>query len=422
MESKWSWYRILDNLRNVNLLGLLFFIPIGGRMMPPFIAMWLILWILDFRWKKKWRFFWNHKIILTSILFFGAYLLSLLITENKDSGIHQVETKLVFLIFPVLFGFNADYRWLNRNILKSVFIYGTVFAAIICTGNAIDNILVEKELVEMDLLKDAYVGLDYLFASRLSFLMHPSYLALYVTIAMYFIFTIVWKEKRRFIVYALIGVNLLLSVFIFILASRLGYLTMFLLWSGVAIAYVIRTNSYLKGALIFIGMFGVLITVYNTSEIVASRFDYAIRSFTSPTVDRTSSESSAVRRLVWSAATTEIAANPLTGVGCGDVEKTLMNRYQIEGMTGAYEHKLNAHSQFLQTFLGTGIFGFFTLLLMLFLLLWNAFKSRDQDLIVFLICVILNILVEAMFETQAGVMFFVFFLIALITVPKESAT
>lgn len=417
-----GWNGSVEVIRNYVVLAMALFLPIGGRFMPPLIALWLICWLADYRWKLKWNNLRQSGMLAISAVFFLVYVASLAITDNKTSGVLQIETKMVFFIFPVLTGLAVWSNMINRKKIQNAFVIGTFLAIVVCFVNAALNMSEEKQMVAQGLLNDTYVNWDFFFASRLSFLMHPSYLAMYATFSMYFLFQRIasnWQTKRK-LAFLFVGLNLILMCAVFLLASRLAYITMFLLWAGVAVVYIRRTGLYTKGLVGLAALVITILVVYKSSDIIASRFDYAIRSFTSSEIDKTSSESSAVRRLVWSAATDEIAQNVLFGVGGGDVEHVLMDKYKLEGMTGAYEHKLNAHSQFLQTFLATGIGGFAVLLAMLLVPLRRAFRKKDTDVIVFVSMIILNILVESMFEIQAGVMFFAFFSAMFIVLPAAS--
>ena len=71
--------------------------------------------------------------------------------------------------------------------------------------------------------------------------------------------------------------------------------------------------------------------------------------------------------------------------------------------------KLNAHNQFLQTFIGTGLLGFALLLMMTVGGLIYGFVKRNYILILFSVLMIFNFLVESMLQAQAGFVFFVFF-------------
>jgi O-antigen ligase len=73
--------------------------------------------------------------------------------------------------------------------------------------------------------------------------------------------------------------------------------------------------------------------------------------------------------------------------------------------------KLNAHNQFLQTFIGTGIIGFVLLLLITIGTLIYGFVKKNYILALFSTLIFFNFLVESMLQAQAGFIFFVFFLV-----------
>jgi O-antigen ligase len=126
-------------------------------------------------------------------------------------------------------------------------------------------------------------------------------------------------------------------------------------------------------------------------------------------IDKTDAESTAVRILIWKESVKLITSNFWFGVTPGDSHDKLIEAYEREGLTGALIKKLNAHNQFLQTFIGTGLLGFILLLLMTIgSLIYGLFK-KNYILSLFSILMILNFLVESMLQAQAGFIFFVFF-------------
>jgi len=104
-----------------------------------------------------------------------------------------------------------------------------------------------------------------------------------------------------------------------------------------------------------------------------------------------------------------VERHPWNGVGIGDVQDSIMKEYQVRGMTGAYEKKLNAHSQLFQTAIAIGIPGLILLLLLFVVPTLSAIRNQFGFLVLFTSLVLLNIIPESMFQLQAGVIFFSFF-------------
>lgn len=120
-------------------------------------------------------------------------------------------------------------------------------------------------------------------------------------------------------------------------------------------------------------------------------------------------ESTSDRLLIWRASNEIIKDNFYTGVGTGDVKDVLLEKYKERNLWYSYEHKLNTHNQFLQTFIALGVLGFLALLASLFVPLMYAIKRKNMIHVFFILIVFFNILVESMFENQAGVVFYAFF-------------
>ena len=126
-------------------------------------------------------------------------------------------------------------------------------------------------------------------------------------------------------------------------------------------------------------------------------------------IDKTDVESTAVRILIWKESIKLIENNVIFGTSAGDANDKLIEAYKREGLEGALLKKLNAHNQFLQTFIGTGIIGFVLLFLMTLGALIYSFIKKNYILSLFSILIIFNFLVESMLQAQAGFIFFAFF-------------
>ena len=136
--------------------------------------------------------------------------------------------------------------------------------------------------------------------------------------------------------------------------------------------------------------------------------------------DKSTTGSTQIRKIAWEAAITKIKEKPLIGHGSGDVKDQLMSYYKENGYTGAYEKKMNAHNQFLQTTIGIGIVGLTSLLSLFGLLIYYARKNNDIVLGFFTLIFVLASLTESVFEVQAGVVFFNF-MVMILLMRKRSA-
>ena len=373
-----------------------FFLPLA-RLVPILIILLVLNWLIERDFKQKFRRILTAKFGVLFCLLFITHVIGLSYTENMNSGLFDIQVKLSLLVFPLLYASNP----IGADRLKYVFL-SFLSGCLLCS-----LILLTRSTA----LYLATCDSSYFFYEPFSaYLIHPSYLAMYVNL------TICWillqlKEKSLIFGRYTKSLSALLIVFfsgiIILLSSKLGMITL-------ALIYFISFIYYSRKKYI-VGLAGILLTiltgvaVFKFVPAVTERIQNSINSLTAPTVNNADAESTTVRMLVWKAANQVIAEHPFLGVGTGDSKDALMQEYQKQGMTGAYEHKLNAHNEFYQTFVSLGVIGFTILCLQLFLPLTVSIKQKKSIYTVFLIIVILNFLPESMLESEGGVIFYAFF-------------
>ncbi len=197
---------------------------------------------------------------------------------------------------------------------------------------------------------------------------------------------------------------------IFLCSSKMGLITAFLLLP-LTFCVILYYNGYKK---VILGLvIGLLVAISVAYKLFPTPFERIKQAFkvtsSTETIDKTDAESTAVRILIWKESVKLIEDNLIFGTTAGDANDKLVEAYEREGLAGALRKKLNAHNQFLQTFIGTGIFGFILLLLMTFGSLIYGFIKKNYLLSLFSILMIFNFLVESMLQAQAGFIFFAFF-------------
>ncbi|GHN00242.1 hypothetical protein WSM22_17310 [Cytophagales bacterium WSM2-2] len=116
-----------------------------------------------------------------------------------------------------------------------------------------------------------------------------------------------------------------------------------------------------------------------------------------------------LRILSWSASFEVVENNWLLGVGEGNKESTLTNVYIKRGYTFASEQKFNSHNQYLDYFIGGGIFIFGLFLFGLGQLTFRAFVGRNYPLLIFMLIFCFNLLFENILSRYSGILFFSIF-------------
>jgi O-antigen ligase len=326
------------------------------------------------------------------VLYYLVHLAGMAWTDDTAFGLFDLQIKAPLLVLPLLALFLPA---LPRGVRNDALFLG-----------ALANAAAAVVLLLAALVRIAAGGglsaAEEIFSSRYSFAVHPSYVAFYLLSSLA-AWVLVPLHGR---VPAAVGnaVLLALCMGVVLCGSKMGWVLLLLTlavalvlrWGGTALRRsllgIVAASTVGLGALVLL------------SPYAGSRVREAFRAATAPQVDDRSETSSAVRRITWSAATTLIAERPLLGTGTGDIKNELMRLYAERGQAWVLEHRLNAHSQFLQSAACLGIAGGMVLVLMLLLPLTGPWR-RDPLVLLFLVACALNWAVESMLEVQAGVVF-----------------
>jgi O-antigen ligase len=328
------------------------------------------------------------------VAFFLATVTSAAFSENHEDALFSIEVKLTFMLFPFLF---FCFRWplgiLKRCVVS--FVSGCFFACILLIARAL------------------YFAIgghpEYLFYTMFSNFIHASYFSMYLLLSVAFVVMLYgkWFRTEKTVIYSSYFFLAIFVAGIFLCASKLGLLSFFICTPLLIFYKWRKTLDTRKLALLFVAI-GVI--AFASPYLFPGSFDRLTSLTTvSEGLDRTSTESTTVRRLIWQECLSLISANLLTGTGVGDANDALYEAYRKSGLTGAYEHRLNAHNQFLQTFIGMGIGGFILLVVITAGQIFTGWKRNNFLLAWFALLISMNFMVESMLQTAAGVIFFAFF-------------
>jgi O-antigen ligase len=345
----------------------------------------------------KWTYFF--------LSFFFLHVIAYFFSENKREAMSAIEIKLSFLVFPLLL-FTQE---INRTSLRTIgrcFALGVLSVSLINIGRAFYYFLIEHDS-------------SHLFYSSFSFFMHPSYFAMLavfsiILISFYGLDFFNSKIKNKVLT---IVISFVLGVAVFMSASKMGLLSLFITLPILLFYVLVKQKRYkLLVGIAFTLIVGIILVMqFNFAPVQRLRNAFNFVS-SQQLIDKTTTESNAVRVLIWKQAINIIKQKPVLGVTPGDANEALYKAYEKEGMTGALEIHLNAHNQYLQSLIGTGFVGGFLLIIITFGLLVVGIVRKNILLLLFGLLITLNFVVESMLQTQAGTLFFVFFACLLLTV------
>ena len=363
-------------------------------LLSPIIACWLIFHLFNFKQinlklKRK-----NLSLFLP-ILFFVAHLFAGFFSTNAKEALFSIEIKLSFLFLPFLFA-QSNFNIETKNKLLFTFVGANVLALVICTVNSIIHWFNHS---------------NFLTYNEFCLFMHPSYFSMYLAFSV-FILMLKFKELTSLInskafIYSIV---VFLVSGIYFSASKMGILTFFMLIPLIILIQLFKRKQFKSILFVAITFIASALFFLFSDSIPAARMRNVVSVLTATNeIDKTTSESNAVRLLIWKESLNLIKQKPILGYTPGDANDALYQAYEKQGLTGALEKKLNAHNQFLQTTIGLGVIGFLILLGMIFYSVWFGIKSKNELQLFFGLLITMNFLVESMLQTSAGILFFVFF-------------
>jgi O-antigen ligase len=404
----------LNHQINFYLTSLLaFFTPIYSKILPVFIILLVVNWLINpTNIKLSLKNLKSNYVLLASIGLYLLYLLGMLYSFNLSFGAKVLETKLSLLLLPLVYAAYIDVTKEKINTYLKYFVFGCIFYGIVCFGHATYAYF---KPVYVDLYGyPYYLGFNYFYYTYLSVFFHPSYSAMFSVFGLWIII-IGLLRKEVALNWKSIFAIVFLSVFILLLSSKAGWLSLFLiiLFSLGSLLVAKKTLQILYFLVPIIGLF-LIFNVYNTTSYSdrLPKLENILKAFTEKDENNkevtTSKDGNASRIFIWKASTHLFMQNWLMGVGTGDAKDELMKEYQVRGMTTEHEIALNSHNQFLSTAIAIGIIGLIILLLMLIYPFIIATKQHNYIVIGFVVLLLINLLVESMFETQAGLVFYAF--------------
>lgn len=251
--------------------------------------------------------------------------------------------------------------------------------------------------------------------------MHAGYFSMYMLFAGVILFLVypVWFNEDKWANVIRLFFIVFFTVGIFLCASKIGIIAFLVIALLLPLIRFKRALSFKRIGVAIISLAAGLIVLYNVLPTPFERIINAINTNSQANIEKTSSESTAVRVLIWGESMEIIKQNIWTGVGAGDANDVLQARYKEQGLTGALEHNLNTHNQYFQTFIELGILGFVILMISTVGTIVDGLVRKNAILILFSVIIVLNFLVESMLQTQAGNLFYVFFACLLLSVDPN---
>jgi O-antigen ligase len=233
--------------------------------------------------------------------------------------------------------------------------------------------------------------------------MHPIYMSLYVSIAMIFSVPLIEQTQKKKHQTLIIIAALFLALVLLMLARKGPIIVTFLIFTF----YSFKQRRHLKyNLLLGLALTLSLLIVYNIESLRERFLELWSAIFNNNNI---LFGSTSMRIHIFDCAFENIIRQPLFGYGIGDVKITLDHCFFENNniFKGKY---YNSHNQYLSSWLASGIFGLFSLIVTLFYNLKNALVNKNFVSISIIILFIIVMFTENILERQDGVILFSFFI------------
>lgn len=346
----------------------------------------------------------SNPIALLSIALYLIHLIGLIYTSNfKYAGL-DLEIKLPLLILPLLIFSEKPLHNEQKQKIFKLFTIGNFAAILWCLIAASIKYYQTKSITEF-------------FYNEVSKFMHPSYFSMYLGFNVLILIQklreyLDSQEKNFKSIILLTIVSSLLLAFIVILASKAGILILSVILTILTIKDIFKRKYFLLCYFALMVVVGLIFILSNHNATTTKRFKDAKNELTATEIKRPDEKvgSSDTRIEVWKASGQLLKKNYIIGVGTGDVKDELQKQYKKNNFILGVSNNYNCHNQFIQFFLILGIVGLIIFCALLLLTLKEGYNTKNIIMLQFLLLLILNMMLESMLESKAGVEFFAFFL------------
>jgi O-antigen ligase len=389
-----------------------FVIPLPFIAAPIAIILLSIGWLLTVDYKTITSKLLSRKGLLLWILFFILHSVSYFYSDDKHQALFDLQTKVSFLILPLVIGTGAPIRKTHIENVFSAFIVSLFIITLYSFGQAA-LVYHKTHNTHVFFYHDLVGGLDA----------NAVYYSLYTFLALTFLLINptkgIFSNKK-----VLYPVVFILLAFFILLAARILLLLFFV---TVVPTYLWRVLKGRKTLGLIYGTIGAILiyVIFFTKNPIQNRYNEILektsRTEWLPEYSQGKKQhftNLTLRLFLWNIAVRNVIDNDLWFTGCGTGDVTELQKQQIKKYGTTHEilnvdpplWEYNIHNMYLQTLLMLGIPGLVVFLLILFLPFTLVRYIPNKLTFIFInISVIVFMIQESAFQTQAGIVYYCFF-------------
>jgi O-antigen ligase len=390
-----------------------------------FIMLFTIAWLLEGNLKSKFKLLGSDPLFLTYTLYFLVQVYGILFSEDLQAGWKHVESKLGFLVLPMVF---CSSGFITKNIRKHL-----IFAFCIMVTIATLYCLIQASL---RFLYTSNPEVFFYHELVSPFSHHAIYFSVFIFICIAFLLfeakEIGWLSQRKWIIGTL--VSYLFFILILLSSKLILSLTLIFLLIVSFRHYKSYYNKWRTISIIVL-LLGLTAAIVFTDNFVRKRFVNLFEGNMQLLKQDKFNTGTAFtglefRILLWRFTYEILDENKafINGVGPPDSQQHLVKKYlsmdMYPGDPAKGDHgylAYNCHNQFLQTTLQSGIIGLIILFSLCFMLVLRTVQQANPVLTSMIFVIFAFFMIESVFERQYGMILCTFFpLIYLYSINSES--
>ena len=385
------------------IAAMLLSIPFSSGVTLAFAAAWLLTLILKNSLLKRWSFFGFHQdksyqndktpvFLYLMMAYWLLYCVSMLWTENKEQGGVEIGSLVWMFVFPLMYAV-TDFRQVTKQHVRLMLWLFVVEMSVL--------FIVRFVVVASRYNPDDDDFIWYMMTQANEFyIIHHSYMALYLLTGLAFLYSEIWKvkqsEKKKLMMPLLTVCACCLVLFLLCINSRAGLLCL-LLMVAMCLAHLAFVRKMYK-----LGAVSLVVVV-----LLAASFHFVLpehfRNLSKTVTQLVSGDTSDGRIEIMGNAFQVVKENPLLGVGAGDRLDVLRPFYATP--ENPNESFYNPHNQYLDTWMTTGVVGLLLMLALMLVPMVYAWHRKNIFMLLTIMMIAVSMLFESMLERQMGYVF-----------------
>ena len=387
------------------ILGLF---PVAPFFIKPYLLAPICITSIIYFTKHK-NAFNNYKKLGISSLLFAFFALGFFQSSNTDKSIELLLRLSPFLIIPFAFSVVPSPKFLTyKSMFINTFISSCFIFCLLVIGYSLS--LDSNDLPYIfSYLRDKFWGYEE----------HPIYISLYLGISMILLTQSTIKKSLKFFFF-------ITFLFVLLFLSRKGNIVSLffvLLFTLFYKSELLLNKTSLKLFLIASGLGTLCVLLFNSFIIDRFKELLDVGSFLYNTTS-----SSGIRSIIWRSSIRLFIESPIMGYGLGDVQQSINSQLINDGyeqltQLSSYNAPVyyNAHNQYLQLILSSGLFGLAGFLTVLIYMLITLKSNRDIIGLNIFLYILLCFMFESLLERQNGIIISaIFFNLFFFTCTKQN--